>query len=86
MDTNKHECPKCGKPMIEMNSVLPDEKPGWPGLWICPDYREPINSTPPFKFKCDGMEVEDKAAEAFNKEVVKRINENAEMREICKWN
>jgi ribosomal protein L37AE/L43A len=64
MNTN---CPKCGKPMVEQLE--------FPGLWICPDFVEPINFAPPFKYKCDGMEMEDRAARDFQTEIEKQIAE-----------
>ena len=63
----KRFCLECGKEL--------EECPSWPGVWICPDYKEPINSTVPYKYKCTGMEIEDEGMEAFAKEMQKLIGE-----------
>lgn len=54
-EEQKHICPQCGKPMVE--------NPQWLGVWFCPDYIEPINDRAPFKYKCEGLEISDAAAD-----------------------
>lgn len=64
-----HLCPKCGKQMSEQKK--------WPGLWTCPDFNSPINDKPPYRFKCTGMEIEDRAAAAFEAacwEIIQKSN------------
>jgi len=51
-------CPKCGKQMIE--------SPKWNGLWSCPGYKKPLNSSPPFKYECDGLKITKKGRDGFN--------------------
>jgi hypothetical protein len=46
------------------------------GLWTCPDYQNPINDAPPYKYKCDGMMIEDAAATAFADECRRIIQLN----------
>lgn len=31
------------------------EQPKFKGLFVCPDYRTPINENEPFQYKCKGM-------------------------------
>ena len=57
----------CGKELEECAT--------WPGLWVCPDYKQPINLTAPFQYKCRGMEIEERAIQAFDKEMRKLIGE-----------
>lgn len=51
------------------------EQEQWPGLWICPDYNEPINFAPPFKYKCTGMMAEKIAHDSFAIEMMRQICE-----------
>ncbi len=67
MESVKHVCPKCGKPMSELPMI--------PGAWQCPDYSTPLNDVPPFRFKCTGMEFTDEAVDAFDREIMKLIAE-----------
>ena len=62
---DKHPCPNCGKPMVE--------NPKWRGHWTCPDSLKPLNSGPPYKFKCYGMAFEPHAVEEFNQELLRLI-------------
>lgn len=56
-------CPKCGKPM--------DEQPKFPGLWVCEDGKIPLNDAPPFRFKCDGLELTNEGARALHTEILR---------------
>jgi hypothetical protein len=67
-DLLERHCPQCGKVM--------EEQPGWSGLWICPDYKKPLNSAPPFKFKCTGAELTEEGADAFDAECLRYISKN----------
>jgi hypothetical protein len=65
-------CPFCGKPM--------EEQPKFPGLWMCPDYRNPINDAPPFEYKCRGIEMTDEAAADFEELLTRKyIERNAKL-------
>lgn len=67
-----HNCPKCGKEMREQKH--------FPGLWTCIDYGPPLNDKPPYRYKCDGMELTKEGAKAFDacllEEHMKRIRRN----------
>lgn len=54
-------CPICGKPM--------GEEPYFPGLWTCPDYKIPVNDSPPYEFKCTGSEMTQVAVDALDREL-----------------
>lgn len=56
-------CPKCGKAMIE--------EPKFPGLWQCEDYRNPINASPPYQFRCNGMVLTEEGQKAFEAELLR---------------
>jgi hypothetical protein len=56
-------CPECGKLMVEEKK--------WPGLFVCPDNKIRLNDSPPFRFKCTGMEVTDEAVEQFDRAIWK---------------
>lgn len=64
MKTKTLMCPKCGKAMAE--------QPKFAGLWICPDYVEPLNKRPPFRYKCKGMVLTDAGAAAMDEELRRR--------------
>ncbi len=61
---NEFLCPKCGKQM--------EEQPRFLGLWQCPDYRSPINDSPPFQYKCDGMKLTDAGAQLLEDELFRQ--------------
>lgn len=68
-ETNGHSCPKCGKPMSEQKKFS--------GLWTCPDFKNPLNNAAPYRFKCNGMFIEDRAVKEFEDacwEIVQRRN------------
>lgn len=48
------------------------EEPKFPGLWICPDGRVRINESPPYRFKCAGVELTEEGTEALQKEIWKQ--------------
>jgi len=52
--------------MIEQNEFS--------GLWLCPDFIEPINCKAPFIYKCTGMKLTDKGAAAFTAAFMEEIN------------
>lgn len=56
-------CPKCGKPMTEQVK--------FPGLWACPDYSEPLNDAPPFRYRCEGITLTEAGAVAFEAELLR---------------
>lgn len=62
-------CPKCGKPM--------EEAPQWKGMWMCPDYKKALNDSPPFKYKCKGMELTEEGAKLLDEELHKQWSERA---------
>lgn len=53
-----------------------EEEPNWKGFWRCPDYKEAINDSPPFKYKCTGSRLTRKGVQelehALAKEWLKR--------------
>jgi len=61
-------CPDCGKIMQDV--------PNMEGMEICPDFKTPINSKPPFKFKCTGMVISDKFVEDFDRLLWKEIQQS----------
>lgn len=48
------------------------ESEGFPGLWFCPDSKIRLNDAPPFRFKCEGMEITDEGCAAFDREVLRQ--------------
>lgn len=66
MKVIKH-CLRCGKEMAE--------QPKFPGLWMCPDYKVALNDSPPFRYKCEGMELTGVGSEALERELFKIISE-----------
>ena len=54
-------CPICGKPCVEQTK--------WPGLWVCEDHVTPLNSAPPYRYKCQGMVVDREAVRTFFAEI-----------------
>lgn len=56
--TESHKCPYCGKAM--------SEQPKFPGLWTCPDYVNPLNESPPFEYKCTGIELTKEGEDNFD--------------------
>lgn len=57
-------CPKCGKAM--------EEAPKWPGMWSCPDYKNALNDSPPFRYKCTGSKLTDEGADLLESELWKK--------------
>lgn len=57
-------CPECGKPMTESE--------GFPGLWCCPDSKIRLNDEPPYRFKCQGLEITEEGYAAFDREVLRQ--------------
>lgn len=54
-----------------------EEAPKWPGLWMCPDYKNSIGRDGErFLYKCQGMEITEEAANEFDKAVLKVICES----------
>jgi hypothetical protein len=45
------------------------EQPQFPGLWLCPDYKTPLNTKPPYVYKCKGMELTEKGAADLENEI-----------------
>lgn len=43
----------------------------FPGVWYCPDSKIRLNDKPPFKFKCDGMELTDAGVRELHRELMR---------------
>lgn len=48
------------------------EQPKFPGLWMCPDYKVALNDSPPFRYKCEGMELTGVGSESLERELFKQ--------------
>lgn len=50
------------------------EQSKWLGLWTCPDFKTAINDSPPFRYKCTGMELSPAAQAEFFSEIAAIIS------------